>query len=61
MQVSEHPVTMEETRELLLGTVRCKIVGKEIFKYPISGSKKYQNELLTPKYVGMDTLIINME
>ncbi len=43
------------------GTVHCKIVDKEIFKYPISGSKKYQNEFSVPKYVGVETLIINME
>ena len=42
-------------------TVRCKIVGNEIFKYPISASEKYQNEFPTPKYVGMDTLIIIIE
>jgi hypothetical protein len=42
-------------------TVRCKIVGNEIFKYPISASEKYQNEFPTPKYVGIDTLIIIME
>ncbi len=42
-------------------TVRCIIVGKEIFKYPISGSEKYQNEFPTPKYLGVGTLIINME
>ncbi len=42
-------------------TVCCKIVGNKIFKYPISGSEKYQNEFPTPKYVGIDTLIIIME
>jgi len=42
-------------------TVCCKIVCNEIFKYPISGSEKYQNEFPTPKYVGMDTLIIIIE
>ncbi len=42
-------------------TVLCKIVGKELFQYPISGSEKYQNEFPTPKYVGIDTLIIIME
>jgi len=44
-----------------VGTVWCKIVCNEIFKYPISGSEKYQNEFPTPKYVGMDTLIIIIE
>ena len=42
-------------------TVCCKIVGNKVFKYQISGSEKYQNEFPTPKYVGVDTLIINME
>ncbi len=30
-------------------TVLFEIVGKEIFKYPISGSEKYQNEFPNPK------------
>ncbi len=30
-------------------TERLKIVGKEVFQYPISGSEKYQNEFPTQK------------
>ncbi len=36
-------------RSLKRVTVHCKIVGKENFKHPISGSEKYQNEFLSPK------------
>ncbi len=46
---------------IVMDTVPCEIVRNEIFKYPISASEKYQNEFPTPKYVGMDTLIIIME
>ncbi len=66
---SEYDIVLDglKNRLMLTGsvaltvTVCCKIVRNEIFKYPISGSEKYQNEFPTPKYVGIDTLIIIME
>ncbi len=61
MHLKEPNVNVKVLPHVITPTVRCKIVGNEIFKYPISASEKYHNEFPTPKYVGIDTLIIIME